>query len=316
MVNDLCQRSLEMDDFLAFPHKKLYTGPMEDALAKIIQSKTRRFKDPAGRQVDVLDEREALEIGRACHCSLGEVYRQTLRLGFCPYRYIRNRDILSLQEQLKLAESRVTVVGAGGLGGSVLSLLGRVGVGQLVVVDGDVFDETNLNRQAFCNVDNLGKPKAEEARRQMKRINPSVEVTAHSTLFSDSNGRDILTGSQVAVDALDNVESRLTLEKAALSLDIPLVHGALAGFEGQIMTIFPGDPGPRQIYGEQTEKTDAFVRPEAILGVPGIMPSLIAAFQAMEVLKILLNRGSVFRNTMAYLDLESGEMNRFYFGED
>ncbi len=316
MAKDICQRSLEMDDFLAFPSKKLYTRPMEDALAKIIRSKARRFEDPAGRQVDVLDEHEALEIGRACDSSLREIYRQALRLGLCPCRYVRNRQILSLQEQLKLAESRVTVVGAGGLGGSVLSLLARVGVGHLVVVDSDAFDETNLNRQAFCHVENLGKLKAQEARSQMKRINPGVEVTAHATLFDDSNGREILTGSQVAVDALDNVESRLVLEKIARSLCIPLVHGALAGFEGQVMTIFPGDTGLRQIYGDGRKETDAFARPEAILGVPGITPSLVAAFQAMEVLKILLNRGSVFRNTMAYVDLESGEISRFSFSEE
>jgi molybdopterin/thiamine biosynthesis adenylyltransferase len=288
---------------------------MEDELVKIIQSKARRFKDPAGREVDVIEEHQALEIGRVCRYPLREVYRQALRLGFCPCRYLRNREILSLQEQLKLADSRVTVVGAGGLGGSVLSLLARVGVGHLVVVDSDVFDETNLNRQAFCHVDNLGKPKAEEARRQLERINPSVEVTAHATRLDPTNGKDILAGSQVVVDALDNVESRLALDEVARSLGIPLVHGALAGFEGQVMTIFPGDRGLRQIYGDKREKTDAFARPEAVLGVPGITPSLIATFQAMEVLKILLNRGSVFRNGMAYMDLESGEISRFSFGK-
>jgi molybdopterin/thiamine biosynthesis adenylyltransferase len=304
-----------MDDFLAFPSKKLYTSVMEDALVKNIQSKARNYRDPAGREVNILEEHRALEIGRVCRCSLREVYTQALRLGFCPFRYIRNREILSLQEQLKLGESRVTVVGAGGIGGSVLSLLARVGVGHIVVVDSDVFDETNLNRQAFCNVDNLGKLKAEEARRQMERINPAVEVTVHATRLDPTNGRDILAGSQVVVDALDNVESRLALDEAARGLGIPLVHGALAGFEGQIMTIFPGDRGLRQIYGDEPRKSDAFARPEAVLGVPGITPSLIATFQAMEVLKILLNRGSVFRNRMAYMDLENGEINSFSFSK-
>lgn len=288
---------------------------MEDELVKNIQSKARKYEDPAGREVNILEEHRAMEIGRVCRCSLREVYTQALRLGFCPFRYIRNREILSLQEQLKLGESRVTVVGAGGIGGSVLSLLARVGVGHIVVVDSDVFDETNLNRQAFCNVDNLGKLKAEEARRQLERINPAVEVTVHATRLDPTNGRDILAGSQVVVDALDNVESRLALDEVARGLDIPLVHGALAGFEGQIMTIFPGDRGLRQIYGDEPRKSDAFARPEAVLGVPGITPSLIATFQAMEVLKILLNRGSVFRNRMAYMDLENGEINSFSFSK-
>ena len=218
------------------------------------------------------------------------------------------------QEQLKLAESRVAVVGAGGLGGTVLSLLARIGIGHLVVVDHDVFDETNLNRQAFCHAGNLGKPKAEEARLQLEHVNPGVDVSVHRASLDRESGRTLLGGCHVAVDALDNIQSRLALEDAARDLRIPLVHGALAGFEGQVMSIFPGDGGLRQIYGNGVEeKRDRASRPEAVLGVPGITPSLVATLQAMEVVKILLNRGSVFRNAMVYIDLERGEMSRFVF---
>ena len=287
---------------------------MEKSMDKDLRSAARRVKDPAGRDVDVIEERQALEIGRASGASLHEAYTQALRLGICPYRYLRNRDILTLQEQLKLAESGVAVVGAGGLGGTVLSLLARIGIGHLVVVDHDVFDETNLNRQAFCHPENLGQPKAEEARRQLERINPGVDVSVHRALFDRARGRDFLAGCHVAVDALDNVQSRLALEETARDLGIPLVHGALAGFEGQVMSIFPGDGGLRQIYGDGVEeRREQASRPEAVLGVPGITPSLVATLQAMEVIKILLNRGSAFRNAMVYLDLERGELNRFSF---
>jgi molybdopterin/thiamine biosynthesis adenylyltransferase len=205
-------------------------------------------------------------------------------------------------------------VGAGGLGGSVLSLLARIGIGHLVVVDHDVFDETNLNRQVFSHTGNLGKPKAEEAHSQLERINPGVEVSAHRARLDRIKGRNFLARCHVVVDALDNVQSRLALEETAQDLGIPLVHGALAGFEGQVMSIFPGDLGLRQIYGNGVEeKRNQASRPEAILGVPGITPSLIATLQAMEVIKILLNRGTVSRNTMLYVDLERGEINRFTF---
>jgi molybdopterin-synthase adenylyltransferase len=286
---------------------------MEEQIRATIQNRSRSVTDPAGRGVKIIEEHHALEIGRVHGIALPKVYTEALRLGICPYRYLRNRESLSIEEQLRLAESRVAVVGAGGLGGWVISLLGRTGVGHLVVVDSDVFDETNLNRQAFAHAENLGKPKAEEARYQMKRINPGIEVIAHQTRLDEANGKTLLAGCQVIVDALDNVESRLVLERAAQALAVPLVHGALAGFEGQVMTLLPGDEGLRRIYEKGKSRSEDPGRPEAVLGVPGITPALIASFEAMEVIKILLNRGSLFRNTMVYMDIERGEINRFTF---
>jgi molybdopterin-synthase adenylyltransferase len=286
---------------------------MEEELRTHIEGRSRIVKDPAGREVKVIEEHQALQIGRAHGLMLLEVYTHALRLGISPYRYIRNREILSLEGQLKLAESKVAVVGAGGLGGSVLSLLARTGIGHLVVVDSDTFDESNLNRQAFCHAENLGKSKAEEARSQIKRMNPAVEVAVHQTRLDRDNAKDLLAGCRVMVDALDNVESRLVLEEAAQALGTPLVHGALAGFEGQVMSLLPGDEGLRRIYGKGKGGSENPDRPEAVLGVPGITPAIIAAFQAMEVIKILLNRGNLFRNTLVYFDLERGEINRFRF---
>ncbi|MBN2032746.1 MAG: HesA/MoeB/ThiF family protein [Deltaproteobacteria bacterium] len=286
---------------------------MEEEVIKNIRSKSRVIRDPAGRNVGILEERHALEIGRIHGLMLHEIYILTLKLGICPYRYVRNREILSLEELLRLAESRVAVVGAGGLGGTVLSILGRTGIGHLVVIDFDVFDESNLNRQAFSHCENLGKPKAEEARSQLERINPGVDVSAYQIRLNAENGKNLLKDCQVVVDALDNVESRITLMEAAKALGVPLVHGAIAGFEGQIMSLFPGDEGLSRIYGKAKKGENDFTGPEAVLGVPGITAAVIAAFQAMEVIKILLKRGRPFTNTMVYLDLERGEINQFRF---
>jgi len=283
------------------------------ALAKKIQAKARQIKDLVGRDVLVLDEVHGDAIARDLDLTLLDVYRVTLSLGIYPRRYLRNREGISLQDQLKLAESKVAIIGAGGLGGTVIQLLGRMGLGTLSVVDGDVFDETNLNRQVFCTREWVGRPKALAVREQLKAINPAVEVQAHVVRLDASNGSEILAGCQVIVDALDNVPDRLTLQSLARSLRAPLVHGAIAGFEGQLMTIFPGDPGLKQLYGTGDEMGSAANRPEFLLGVPSITPSIVAALEAMEVLKILLNRGKPFRNKMVYIDLERGEWNQFGF---
>ncbi|MBW1806263.1 MAG: HesA/MoeB/ThiF family protein [Deltaproteobacteria bacterium] len=236
-----------------------------------------------------------------------------MELGFYPYRYLRNRETISLEEQLKLLRSRVAVVGAGGLGGNVVLLLARLGIGQLVVVDQDAFDETNLNRQALCHVTSLGKSKSREAAETVSSINPGVNVLPYQKKLDISNASEMLTGSDVVVDALDNIPDRFTLEEACKKLGIPLVHGALAGFEGQIMTIFPGDPGLKHLYGNGNTGSDRAKSPESVLGVPAPTPSLIATIQVMEVIKIILNRGKILRNIMLHVDLETGEMNKFVF---
>ena len=282
-------------------------------LKKRIQENARPIKDLVGRDVLILDEVPADSIAQDLGLTLLDVYGATLGLGIYPRRYLRNRDGISLEDQLKLAESKVAVVGAGGLGGTVIQLLGRIGVGRLVVVDCDVFDETNLNRQVFCTRDWVGQPKALAVQAQMKAINPAVEVSAHILRLESANGPEILAGCRVIVDALDNVKDRLTLEALAKRLGIPFVHGALAGFEGQLMTVFPEDPGLKQIYGSGDESGSAATRPEFLLGVPSITPSIVATLEAMEVLKILLNRGIPFRNKMVYIDLERGEWSQFGF---
>ena len=287
---------------------------MSSGIEERIRERLKRITDPAGREADILEDNAACEIAWQLGLGLNEIYREALKLGVRPYRYIRNADILSTSEQLKLAESRVAVVGAGGLGGQAIVLLARLGVGTLVVVDCDQFDETNLNRQALCVGETLGEPKTRAAVEAVAAINPGVHVIPHQVRLTADVIDGILAGSDVVVDGLDNVPDRLLMQEAAGRLGIPMVHGALAGFEGRIMTVLPGDAGVKQLYGETTSGADPD-RPEAVLGVPAVTAALIGTFQAMEVLKILLRRGSLFRNTMAYVDLERGRLDTFRFDE-
>jgi molybdopterin/thiamine biosynthesis adenylyltransferase len=261
----------------------------------------------------ILEDAQVTELADECDCGVNAIYTEALGMGIYPYRYLRNREIISLKEQLKLARSRVAVVGAGGLGGHVILLLARIGIGHLVIVDHDDFDETNMNRQALCSQKALGKSKSEEAVAVLASVNPGVEVSAHQVKLDASNGPAILEGSDVVVDGLDNVPDRFLVEKVAKRLGIPMVHGALAGLEGQLMTIFPDDPGLKRLYGSEGVNGDRSKSPESVLGVPALMPALMATFQVMEVLKIILKRGRVFRNVMVHMDLETGQMNEFAF---
>ena len=282
-------------------------------IRKLIQEHCVQIHDLAGREIRVLREDSAFRVAGKVECSLREVYLATLEMGIYPYRYVRNREIISIDEQLALARSKVAVIGAGGLGGQVILLLGRVGIGRLTVVDEDVFDETNLNRQALSNRDTLGFSKAKAAASALERVNPAVDVTAFQVKLDESNAKDILAGSRVVVDALDSVRDRLLLEKVAKETGIPLVHGALAGFQGQVMTIFPEDEGLKRIYGDGTTEVEASKRPESVLGVPALAASFVANLEAMEVVKILLHRGKLFRDMMVFIDLEEGQLDRFGF---
>ena len=291
---------------------------MDDSLniSKMVEARSEKILDPAGREVYILKDERAFEIADKFQCSVRDVYLAALSAEICPYRYIRNRKILSIQEQLRLAESRVVVVGLGGLGGNIILLLARTGIGSLMVIDYDVFDETNLNRQALSDMASIGKSKSEKAVKQVRSINPGVEIESHKVEIDLPGALELFRGAEVIVDALDNIPDRFILEKAAKKLRIPLVHGAIAGFDGQLMTIFPEDRGLESVYGNGgVEKNDPG-RPGAVLGVPAITPSLVATLQAMEVIKIILNRGDLFRNRLVHIDLESGQFNQFRFGDD
>ena len=141
-----------------------------------------------------------------------------------------------------------------------------------------------------------------------------MKLRTHALRLNATNAKAVLVGSDVIVDALDNVPDRFSLQETARTLKIPLVHGAVAGFEGQLMTIFPEDEGFSLLYGTGDAKQYQIESPEVVLGVPAVTPSLVATLQAMEVIKILLNRGRPFRNVMVHVDMETSEMKRFSFG--
>ena len=269
--------------------------------------------DQAGRERTVLKDQQAVEIAKVHNKSLYDIYLTALKKEILPYRYIRNLESITIGDQLKLHESKVTIIGAGGLGGQVVILLARLGVGNLVVIDHDVFDETNLNRQALSSIDVIGKAKSEIAKETVGRLNSAVNITAIHSRLDKLNGEKFLQGSDVIVDALDNISDRFTVEDFAKGLDIPLVHGAVAGFEGQVMTIFPDDEGMKSIYGDRNKFVGTAKSPVSILGVPAVTPAIIASFQVIEVVKIILKKENILRNMLVYMDMAKGESKKLRF---
>ncbi|MFW6081674.1 MAG: HesA/MoeB/ThiF family protein [Desulfosalsimonas sp.] len=273
----------------------------------------RKIKDPAQRSVSVINESDALKAARQSGATLRQAYIAALDAGIWPLRYLRNSLSLSAEEQAMLAGSCAAVIGAGGLGANVLMLLARMGIGRLAIADPDVFDESNLNRQLTASTKTLGTPKTEAAKNMLLSVNPSVEATTFQAGLTRENAAEILKGANVAVDALDNIPSRLVLADSCRHAGIPMIHAAIAGFEGQIMTIFPHDPGLELIYGQGGQAPSPESSPEAVMGVPGVTPSILAGLEAMEAVKILLGRGRSLKNRMLYVDLENSTFREFSF---
>ncbi|HXP95278.1 MAG TPA: HesA/MoeB/ThiF family protein [Telmatospirillum sp.] len=231
--------------------------------------------------------------------SCRHVEETALGLGLLPARYQRNRKTISIEQQRTLLQSQVAVIGCGGLGGYVIEQLARLGVGTLVAVDPDVFEEHNLNRQILSSMAAIGRPKVLMAEERVAAINPAVTLVPLCDRFEASNVRPYLEKCQVVVDAVDTVSVRLAISDVCEQIGVPLVHGAIAGWYGQITTEYSGDRALRALYqhasGDRGE--------ERSLGNPSFTPAVVASLQSVEVCKILIGVGTSLRHRVLTLDL-------------
>ena len=244
------------------------------------------------------------------NCSLAEVEELALLNNMFPARYQRNRNMISIAEQLLLFQSRIAVIGCGGLGGYIIEQLARLGVGQIVAIDPDIFEEHNLNRQLLSSPLNLGQPKAEAALARVNQINPAVTVTAIRDFFCAANGAELLKGVTVAIDALDSIAYRLELAETCTELNIPMVHGAIAGWYGQVATQLPGDTTVQDIYRNWVAGKGI----EQQLGNPAFTPAVVASLQVAEVCKIILGKGELLRRRKLSIDLLEMEFHEISYG--
>lgn len=259
----------------------------------------------------LIDLASVREISQQFGVSVKEVELAALRRRIMPARYQRSLGTVGWEGQIRLLESTAAVVGAGGLGGWIIEGLARMGVGHLIVIDGDVFEENNLNRQAFSREDLLGKSKAEAARRRVQEVNRAVEVTAHHTWLTEENAESLLRGAEVVVDALDKLPVRIMLQDVCARLGVPMVHGAIGGYIGQVTTVFPGDPGLRALYGNGPVPERGA---EVEWGNPAGTPMMVAAWEIQETVKLLTGRGTPLRRRLLFMDAESGTVECFQLG--
>lgn len=220
-------------------------------------------------------------------------------------RYERSLGTITPEENHKLHSCSVCVAGCGGLGGYIIEGLARMGVGAITAVDGDVFQASNLNRQLLSTERDLGYYKALAAKERVGIINSETELHPLCCYITQENVERIITNQYDAVvDALDNVSGRRILEKACEKQGIPLIHGAIAGWQGQVTVIMPGDSSFDNLYPEGTDKGE-----ELETGNPFFTPAVIGAIEVAETIKVLLGRKEILRKKLLTVDLLEQEFD-------
>ncbi len=275
--------------------------------------------DYAGASRAVIEDEPLLEWARENGLSPREAQVAAIEEEIIPLRYLKNFTALSFAGQLRLCRSKVFICGCGGLGGTLVDLLSRAGVGYLRLVDRDVFTPSNLNRQCLVDTRQMSKSKASVAFERVIAVNPFVEVDARPVHLDSGNAEALAAGVDLVLDAMDNIGGRFALAEAAARLRIPFIHAAAAGWWGQVSTFqpapFPDSPdsdsnsgsgsggaGLSRIYGSR-RMTDMS---EEAVGVLGPAVAVIGSLQACEALRILSGGRPSYENRLLYFDGETG----------
>ena len=203
--------------------------------------------------------------------------------------------------QLKLLKSKVLMIGAGGLGSPAAFYLAAAGVGTVGIVDNDVVDESNLQRQILHTNDRVGMLKTESAKETLLGLNPTIEVVEHNLRLSSENIDEVIDGYDVIVDGSDNFPTRYLINDACVFTDKPNVHGSIFRFEGQVTTFIPHDgPCYRCLYPQPPPPELAPSCQEA--GVLGVLPGVVGVLQAVETIKVLLGIGEPLKGRLLLYD--------------
>ena len=216
-------------------------------------------------------------------------------------RYIRNLGALTEEECALLREKTVLVAGCGGLGGYLIEMLLRLGVGEIRAADGDRFEASNLNRQLLSAPGVLGRPKAEIAAERAAAVNPDVRFVAVPEFVTEANAAQLVQGCDAVLDALDNISSRRMLARACAQARIPMVHGAICGWSAQAAIVLPGDGLIETIYPE-----GAALKSKASLS---FTPPFCAALQTALCVRLLTGReieaGKLYVADLLDMEMES-----------
>ena len=217
-------------------------------------------------------------------------------------RYSRHviMDEVGPTGQKRLLDGRVLVLGAGGLGSPVIQYLAAAGVGTLGIVDDDVVERSNLQRQVVHGDADVGEPKVESAARYVDRLNPDIDVEPHEVRLDEGNARELIASYDLVVDCADNFRTRYVVNDTARIEGIPVVHGAIYKFEGQATTLVPEGPCYRCLFPEAPEP--GTVPDCATTGVLGVLPGTVGCIQATEAVKLLLDAGETLDGRLLFYD--------------
>ena len=223
-------------------------------------------------------------------------------------RFFANEGSFSKKELEKIYNTRVAVIGCGGLGGYIIQELVQFGIRELVIIDGDQFERTNLNRQLYCNEDNLGTYKAAQAKKNAEKVNSAIKIVAYNKKFDAENGLEILKDCDIVIDGVDSIQTRFVIAALASQLNIPYVCCSVAGFYGQITSIFPRDDTLDRLYNKNS---DTGIEKET--GNFSFPVALIASIGVSQIIKIIINRGSILQYQVLIIDILSNEFKLISF---
>lgn len=222
-------------------------------------------------------------------------------------------DEIGIEGQERIAASNVLIVGAGGLGSPVITYLAAAGVGHIGVVDGDIVELSNLQRQVVFSTFDLGRKKAVAAGERIKEINPDVRVEAYDEFLSLENAGDLIGQYDFVCEGSDNYATKLLVNDTCVKKGKPFTIGSLSRFEGQVMTHTDGSACWRCLYGAAPEQSE---KEPVELGVLGSVPGIIGAVEATEAIKFIVGSGRLLTNRLLSFNALTMETNVFEFGRN
>lgn len=206
-----------------------------------------------------------------------------------------SRQIMQIGEegQERLKAAKVFIAGAGGLGCPAALYLAAAGVGEIRIADNDVVELSNLNRQVLYRTEDIGESKTVSAEKNLRALNPSVNIKGYNVMVGEDNALDLVGDADLIVDAMDNFETRFLLNRVAIKKEIPLIHGAINGFDGQVTTIIPGKTPCLRCIFHNAPPSDKFP-------VLGVTAGIIGSIEANEAIKYLLGMDGLLTGRLLF----------------
>lgn len=211
----------------------------------------------------------------------------------------RQKDIFTYEQQEMISRQKVVIVGIGTLGQMAAETCVRSGYCHLILIDGDSFTYSNLNRQLYASVETIGKPKAETARQELLKIKPDIDIRSLEQFFGPESDADMIPEDCIILDCTDDIKTKIYLEEFAEKKMVPLVHGAIDGWYGQIAAVFPGDGILKTIYRERDKKTTAALM---------VTSNVVASLQVRALIGITLGEMEELRKKITLVDMNQSEI--------